>query len=146
MNTWHLKSHRFLHPPKYHDITCNWLNCMNDKIAMNSMPRSEQHVWSLQIDQSHVTIAIWWPLGVTVVSVTCMRVRWVSHTWKYTRWNTFLLESSHKSPYWKKSLSHGIKIWSIIKFLYLFWTMSQWHLHFTSHSCTYLSKLPAHRA
>ena len=23
--------------------------------------------------------------GVAVVSVTCMRVRWVSHTWKYTQ-------------------------------------------------------------
>ena len=51
------------------------------------------------IDRSHVTTAIWWPLGVAVVSVTCMRVRWVSHTWKpeYTQWNIFLFQSSHKS-------------------------------------------------
>ena len=52
------------------------------------------------IDRSHVTTAIWWPLGVAVVSVTCMRVRSVSHTWKYTQWNIFLFESSDKSPYW----------------------------------------------
>ena len=32
-------------------------------------------------DRSHVATAIWWPLGVAVVSVTCMRVRWISHTW-----------------------------------------------------------------
>ena len=51
-----------------------------------------------EVDRSHVTTAIWWPLGVAVVSVTCMRVRWVSHTWKYTQWNIFLFESSHKSP------------------------------------------------
>ena len=45
-----------------------------------------------------------------------------------------------------KSLPHGIHVWSIIKFPYLFWTMLQWYLHFTSHPFTCLSKLPAHRA
>ena len=52
------------------------------------------------IDRSHDSTAIWWPLGVAVVSVTCMRARCVSHTWKYTQWNIFLFESSDKSPYW----------------------------------------------
>ena len=48
-------------------------------------------------------------------------------------------------PILNKSLPHRIQIWSIVKFSYLFWTMSQCYLHFTSHSFTCLSKLPAHR-
>ena len=63
----------------------------------------------LTIDRSHVTAAIWWPLGVAVVSITCMRVRWVSHTWKYTQWNIFLFESSHKSPYWTNPYHVGFR-------------------------------------
>ena len=37
-------------------------------------------------------------------------------------------------PILNKSLPHRIQVWSTIKFSYLFWTMSQWYLHFTSHS------------
>ena len=61
------------------------------------------------IDRLHVTTAIWWPLGVAVVSVTCMRVRWVSHTWKYTQWNIFLFEASDKSPYWTNPHHMGFR-------------------------------------
>ena len=70
------------------------------------------------IDRSHVTAAIWWPLGVAVVSVTCMRVRWpwVSHTWKYTQWNIFLFESSHKSPYWTKPYHVGFRYEASLNF------------------------------
>ena len=68
------------------------------------------------IDQSHVTTAIWWPLGVDVVSVTCMRVRWVSHTWKYTQWNVFLFESSHKSPYWTNPYHMGFRYEASLNF------------------------------
>ena len=63
----------------------------------------------MAIDRSHVTTAIWWPLGVAVVSVTCMRVRWISHTWKYTQWNIFLFESSDKSPYWTNPYHLGFR-------------------------------------
>ena len=103
-------------------------------------------VCDIAIAQSHITIAIWWPLGVAVVSVTCMQVRWVSDTWKYTQWNIVLFESSDKSLYWTNLLAHSIQMGSTIKFSYWFWTMSQWYLHFTSQSFTYLSKLPAHMA
>ena len=61
------------------------------------------------INRSHLTTAIWWPLGVAVVSVTCMRVRWVSHTWKYTQWNIFLFESSDKRPYWTNPYHIGFR-------------------------------------
>ena len=61
------------------------------------------------IDQSHVTTAVWWPLVVAVVSVTCMRVRWVLHTLKYTQWKIFLFESSHKSPYWTNPYHVGFR-------------------------------------
>ena len=50
-------------------------------------------------------------------------------------------------PILNKSLPHGIQTWSIIKFSYLFWTMSQRYFHFTSHSQVHVwPKLPAHRA
>ena len=41
-------------------------------------------------------------------------------------------QGSHKAH--QAGNQSRIKIWSIIKFSYLFWTMSQWYLHFTSHS------------
>ena len=69
-------------------------------------PNCEHSSW---IDRSHVTTAIWWPLGVAVVSVTCMRVRWASHTWKYTQWNIFLFESSDKFPYWTNPYHIGFR-------------------------------------
>ena len=92
-----------------------WLRRGNKPLSEQMMVRSLTHIcvtqpqwvnmlWSHNdsyvIDRSHVTTAIWWPLGVAVVSVTCMRVRWVSHTWKYTQWNIFMFQSSDKSPYW----------------------------------------------
>ena len=86
------------------------------------------------IDRSHVTTAIWWPLGVAVVSVACMRIRWVSHAWKYTQWNIFLFESSDKSPYRTNPYHIGFRYEASLNFKYLFWAMSQWYLHFNSHS------------
>ena len=71
---------------------------------------------SSAIDRSHVTTAIWWPLGVAVVSVTCMRVRWVSHTRKYTQWNIFLFESSDKSPYWTNPYHIGFRCEASLNF------------------------------
>ena len=70
------------------------------------------------IDQSHVTTAVvtWWLLGVAVVSVTCMRVCWVSHTWKYTQWNIFLFESSHKSPFWTNPYHIGFRYEASLNF------------------------------
>ena len=72
-------------------------------------PTDHKKGWCQPIDRSHVTTAIWWPLGVAVVSVTCMRVCWVSHTWKYIQWNIFLFESSDKSPYWTDPYHMGFR-------------------------------------
>ena len=33
----------------------------------------------------------------------------VSHTWKYAQWNTFLFESSDKSPYWTNPYHLGLR-------------------------------------
>ena len=68
------------------------------------------------IDRSHVTTAIWWPLGVAVVSVTGMRVRWVSHTWKNTQWNVSLFESSDKCPYWTNPYHMGFRYEASLNF------------------------------
>ena len=70
---------------------------------------SAREVSGIYYDRFHVTTAICWPLGVAVVSVTCMRVRWVSHAWKYTQWNIFLFESSDKSPYWTNPYHIGFR-------------------------------------
>ena len=98
------------------------------------------------IDRSHVTTAIWWPLGVAVVSVTCMRVRWVSHTWKYTQWNIFLLESSDKSPYWTNPYHVGFRHEASLNF-HTYFGQCPNDIYILLHiplSC--LSKLPAHGA
>ena len=98
------------------------------------------------IDRSHVTTAIWWPLGVAVVSVTCMRVRWVSHTWKYTQWNIFLFESSDKSPYWTNPYHIGFRCEASLNFHINFGQCPN-DIYISLHiplSC--LSKLPAHGA
>ena len=63
--------------------------CLSNSIILMTHSATDwvvQGIWlnTFLIDRSHVTTAIWWPLGVAVVSVTCMRLRWVSHTWKYT--------------------------------------------------------------
>ena len=98
------------------------------------------------IDRSHVTTAIWWPLGVVVVSVTCMRVCWVSHTWKYTQWNIFLFESSDKSPYWTNPYHIGFSYEASLNFHTYFGQCPNdiYILLHTLLSC--LSKLPAHGA
>ena len=75
-----------------------------------------QNQGSVSIDKSHVTTAIWWLLGVAVVSVTCMRVCWVSHTWKNMQWNIFLFESSHKSPYWTNPYHRGFRYEASLNF------------------------------
>ena len=69
-----------------------------------------------RIDRSHVITAILWPLGVAEVSVTCVRVRWVSHTWKYTQWNIFLFEPSDKSPFWTNSYHVGFRYEATLNF------------------------------
>ena len=48
--------------------------------------------------------------------VTCMRVRWVSHTRKYTQWNIFLFESSDKSPYWTNPYHIGFRCEASLNF------------------------------
>ena len=48
--------------------------------------------------------------------VTCMRVRWVSHTRKYTQWNIFLFESSDKSPYWTNPYHIGFRCETSLNF------------------------------
>ena len=100
----------------------------------------------LLIDRSHVATAIWWPLGVAVVSVTCMRVRWISHTWKYTQWNIFLFESSDKSPYWTNPHHIGFRYEASLNLLTYFGQCPN-DIYILLHiplSC--LSKLPAHGA
>ena len=97
-------------------------------------------------DQSHITTVIWWPLGVAVVSVTCMRVCWVSHTWKYTQWNIFLLEieSSDKSPYWTNPYHTGFRYKASLIF-HTYFGQCPNDIYILLHiplSC--LSKLPAH--
>ena len=100
---------------KYHNGKTMFLStCMDNSITLNmytdackkACAATFMKQWFV-IDQSHVTAAIWWPLGVAVVSVTCMRVRWFSHTWKRMQWNIFLFESSHKSPYRTNSYQMG---------------------------------------
>ena len=78
------------------------------------------------IDRSHVTTAIWWPLGVAEVSVTCMRVCWVSHTWKYTQWNIFLFESSDESPYWTNPYHIGFRHEASLNFHTYFGQCHRW--------------------
>ena len=98
------------------------------------------------IDRSHVSTAIWWPLGVAVVSVTCMRVRWISHTWKYTQWNIFLFESSDKTPYWTNPNDIGFRYEASLNFHTYFGQFPN-DIYILLHivlSC--LSKLPAHGA
>ena len=101
------------------------------------------------IDQSHIITAIWWPLGVAVVSVTYMRVRWVSHTWKYTQWNIFLFESvlsSDKSPYWTNPYHIGFRYEASLNF-HTYFGQCPSDIYSLLHiplSC--LSKLPAHGA
>ena len=46
---------------------------------------------------------------VTVVSVACMEVWWVSHTWKYIQWNIFQFEWSDKSQYWTNPYHIGFR-------------------------------------
>ena len=101
---------------------------------------------TLTIDRSHVTTAIWWPLGVAVVSVTCMRVRCVSHTWKYIQWNIFLFESSDKSPYWTNPYHIGFRYEASLNF-HTYFGQCPNDIYILLHiplSC--LSKLPAHGA
>ena len=98
------------------------------------------------IDRSHVTTAIWWPLGVAVVSVTCMRVCWISHTWKYTQWNIFLFESSDKSPNWTNSHHIWFRYEASLNF-HIYFGQCPNDMYILLHiplSC--LSKLPAHGA
>ena len=98
------------------------------------------------IDRSHVTTAILWPLGVAVVSVTCMRVRWVSHTWKYTQWNIFLFESSDKSPYRTNPYHIEFRYEASLNF-HTYFGQCPNDIYILLHiplSC--LSKLPAHGA
>ena len=45
-----------------------------------------------------------------------MRVRWVSHTRKYTQWNIFLFESSDKSPYWTNPYHIGFRCEASLNF------------------------------
>ena len=93
----------------------------------------------LPIDRSHVTTAIWWPLGVA-----CMRVRWVSHTWKYSQRNIFLFESSDKSPYWTNPFHTGFRYEASLNF-HTYFGQCPNDIYILLHiplSC--LSKLPAH--
>ena len=62
------------------------------------------------IDRSHVNTAIWWPLGVPVVSVTCVRVRWVSLTWKYTQWNIFLAATKQLYKWYFPSVCLSVRL------------------------------------
>ena len=96
--------------------------------------------------RSPVTTAIWWPLGVAVVSVTCMRVRWISHTWKYTQRNICLFESSEKSPYWTNPHHIGFRYVASLNF-HTYFGQCPNDIYILLHiplSC--LSKLPAHGA
>ena len=45
-----------------------------------------------------------------------MRIRWVSHTWKFTQWNIFLFESSDKSPYWTNPYHIGFRYKASLSF------------------------------
>ena len=114
-------------------------------IKLSEFVSNDYFLWHT-IDRSHVTTAIWWPLGVAVVSVTCMRVRWVSHTWKYTQWNIFLFESSDKSPYWTNPYHVGFRYEASLNF-HTYFGQCPNDINILLHiplSC--LSKLPAHGA
>ena len=86
-------------------------------LVLSQSPSEQCLQRRVRIDQSHITTTIWWPLGVVVVSVTCMRVHWVSHTWKYTQhWNIFLFESRDTSPYWTNLYHIGFRYEASLNF------------------------------
>ena len=57
------------------------------------------------IDRSHITTAIWWPLGVAEVSVTCMRAGF--HIHGNTHSDIYFCLNQAINPHIDKSLPHS---------------------------------------